>query len=292
MERKAWLEDRRKGIGGSDAPAVCGVSPWRTPLQVYMEKTGQAVEQPETEAMRWGTALEPLVRQRYADETGRTVVVPGKILVHPDHSWMLASVDGIAGDRVLEVKTARLPVGWGEPGTDEIPDHYAAQVQHYLMVTRLEVADVAVLIGGSDFRIYEVPADREVQDMILDRERVFWEMVQARTPPDPVSFADVKARFGAASKAARIQATPEVLAALEALKAIKAQAKEEDDLKARIMKHLGEADTLVDGDRVLATWKAGKPAVRFSATAFKEAHPDLYESFCVAGEAGRRFLIK
>lgn len=288
-----WLEERKKGIGGSDAPAVCGVSPWKSAYQVYLEKRGEAPSQEDNDSMFWGRTLEPVIRQRYADVTGRTVTIPKGVIRHPSIEWMLASLDGITDDeRVLEVKTARSAQEWGEPGTAEIPEVYLVQVQHYLSVTKLSLADVAVLIGGSDFRIYEVPADPELQRLIIEKEAAFWDMVQNAIPPEVVSYADIKQRFGKMSKAIKVQATPEVLAAIEGLKALKEVTKKEDELKALVMAYMEEADTLTDGEGILATWKAGKPAKRFDAKAFQEKHPELYAEFLKEGEASRRFLIK
>lgn len=290
--REDWLQKRVKGIGGSDAAAVCGLSPWKSPYQVWLEKRGEAQPSEDNEPMFWGRTLEPVIRQRYADVTGRTVTVPQDVLVHPNYDWMLASLDGLTDDRVVEIKTSRSPQGWGEPGTNEIPDVYMIQVQHYMTVTKLSMADVVALIGGSDFRIYEVPADSELQDLILDRESAFWEMVKAGTPPDPTTFADLKQRFGAASKAQTVQASPEVIAAVGWLKEIKKITSQEEDYKAMIMAHLKEADTLIDGDKVLATWRAQKGAKRFDSKAFQEAEPEIYKQFVKEGEPSRRLLIK
>jgi putative phage-type endonuclease len=181
------LAARRNGLGGSDSAAALGLSPWKTALELWAEKSGQITAPAEiSEPMRWGNLLEPVIRQEYAERTGRTVVVPPETLVHPTHKWMRANVDGIAEvARLFEAKTARTADGWGEPGSDEIPQPYLIQVQHYLHVTAFPVADVAVLIGGSDFRLYEVPADRELQDMIVDGEAEFWRRVESGEPPEP-----------------------------------------------------------------------------------------------------------
>jgi putative phage-type endonuclease len=297
MDKAQWLEERKKGIGGSDAGAVLGVSPWKTPLQVYLEKRGEAPGIEDNEYMKWGRNLEPLIRQEYANQTGREVIVPGEILHHPRYGWMLANLDGAVNGnspvkRVLEIKTARSADGWGEPGTDEIPDHYQAQVQHYMIVTGYPVADVAVLIGGSDFRLYEVPADPELHELMIEKEAAFWEQVQKGIEPDPVNAADIKAKFGRKSISEAVQASAEVAEAIDRLRQIKSLKKEEDELKAIIQGHMGFADTLVDNGKVLATWKAGKPPIRFDAAGFKAEYPDLYTQFAKPGEAARRFLIK
>lgn len=186
--REEWLAERRTGIGGSDAAAVLGLSPYRSRLALYLDKRGELQEEaPESDDMLWGRLLEPVVRQRYSDVTGRTVKMLSGLARHPRHPWMIGSLDGfVEGERVIyEGKTARRSDGWGEPGTDQVPEHYALQVQHYLAVTGYEAADIAVLIAGSSFRMYRIDADRELQDMLFEAEREFWEMVQRGEPPEP-----------------------------------------------------------------------------------------------------------
>jgi len=296
--RSDWLEARRAGIGGSDAAAVLGLSKWKTPLQVYQEKRGEVGEQEDNESMLWGRALEPVIRQQYAERTGRVVRVPEGIIRHPAHAFMLANLDGVTDDhRLLEVKTARSAQEWGEAGTDQIPQAYLIQVQHYISVTALSVADVAVLFGGSDFRLYEVPADNELQQMIIDGEAAFWQRVVEGAPPDPVSFADMQVRYGRSSREARVLASREVVGSIERLRALKIDIDQAETCveteKAAVMKALGEADTLVDdGGNVLCTWRAAKPAQRLDAKALQAARPDLYQQFLKTGEVSRRFLLK
>lgn len=295
--RAAWLEDRRKGIGGSDAAAVLGLSKYKTPLQVYQEKRGELDGTPDNESMLWGRVLEPVIRQQYAERTGRVVRVPDKILSHPRHAFMLANLDGFTDDgRVVEIKTARFGNDWGEPGTDQVPVPYLLQVQHYMAVTGLPVADVAVLIGGSDFRIYEIPADNELQEMMIDGEHDFWRRVLEGTPPEPVSCADMQALFGRKGTNKSIDASLEVMATIDRLKDIRREAKalaeEEEAAKAIVMKAMGEADTLQYMGKILATWKMAKTARRFNTTAFKDAHPELYAQFAMSGEQSRRFVLK
>lgn len=295
--RTTWLNERKKGIGGSDVAALFGLSPWKTPFALYQEKRGEAHDTPDNPAMGWGRALEPVIRQHYADVTGRAVHIVDKILFHPEHAFMLANVDGLSSDkRVIEIKTTRTAQGWGEVGTDEIPDPYLLQVQHYMAVTGFEVADVAVLIGGSDFRIYEIAADQELQAMMITVEAQFWQKVITACPPNAINVADMIAQFGKKSIDKKVEATEELLKAIAHLKKLKEEAKtlgeQEEIQKAIVMKAMGEADTLAFKNEVLATWKLSKPTHRFDNTAFKEKHPDLYEEFLKASEPMRRFLLK
>ena len=155
-------------IGGSDIAAIMGLSPWRTPYQVYQEKRGEAEGFTGNEATDWGIRLEPTIRQWYSDVTGRPVFRPEGILRHKQYDYMLANLDGYTEDRrVVEIKTARYGKGWGEPGTDAIPDYYALQVHHYMTITGYEVADVAVSIGGAPVYRLRTKDCREVMTPVL-----------------------------------------------------------------------------------------------------------------------------
>lgn len=296
--RPEWLEARRTGVGGSDIAAILGLSKWKTPLQVYQEKRGELVAQPENEAMRWGHYLEPVVRQAYADETGFDVRLPTELIRHKRHPFLIANIDGFTDEpRLFEAKTSRSADGWGEPGTDQIPQPYLLQVQHYLTVTGFQLADVAALIGGSDFRIYEVRADAELQGMLVDACAEFWKAVEAGEPPEPVSYADVIARWGHASRADLVMASDEVVQALNELQQLKTQREHldhaEEAWKTVVLKAMGECDTLVDAaGRTLCTWKASKGAQRIDAAGLRAAHPDIAAQFTRAGEPTRRFLVK
>ena len=95
MDRTAWLAARRTGIGGSDISAILGLSPWRSPVHVWLDKTGQAPDEPpaNAEAMYWGKTLEDVVAREYAQRTGRRVQRVNAILRHPQHEWMLGNID-------------------------------------------------------------------------------------------------------------------------------------------------------------------------------------------------------
>lgn len=295
-DRAAWLEARRQGLGGSDAAPALGLSKWTSPLVLYLDKIGE-LSSIESEPMRWGTAVEPIIRQRYADDNRQDIERP-PMLRHPKHQWMLGNVDGLIGkDKILEIKTARTSEGWGEPGSDEIPDEYMLQVQHYLCVTHRVVADIAVLIGGSDYRVYTVEADREIAEMLLDGEAAFWQMVQSRTPPEASSLDDAKRRWPKSVKGIGCKADTLVIDAISRLRGLKTEEDriktEMDACKLMAQSLMQEADTLVtEKGTPLATWKSTKPGKKFDIDTFKAAHPGLYYEFCKPTEPQRRFLLK
>lgn len=298
MDREQWLAERMTGIGGSDSAAACGMSRYKSRYALWLEKTGMVPGVSETEPMRWGNLLEPIVRQEYCNRTGNVVLTPNSILRHPQYPFILGNVDGIVEGqpRGYEGKTARSADGWGDEGTNEVPDEYAIQVQHYMLVTGLPVFDVAVLIGGSDFRMYEVEADPEFQDLILEQEIEFWQLVQNGIEPQADSSEDVRRRWPAST--ARSLVVPEnvvnwahMLAAVRAKKAVLEDA--EDRILASIQQHMADSESIsTPSGEVLATWKSARGRVNFDVERFKQDHPELHKQYLRQGEGSRRFLLK
>ena len=220
LTRAQWLELRRQGIGGSDVAAIIGISKWRTPLDIYNDKTEEGEpadgQEDDNPSMEWGRRLEPVIREKYADATGFWVSKPEAMFVNTDHPFMIADVDGICEDgRILECKTARSGKDWGEEGTGEIPQYYQTQVQHYMAVLGAPVCDVAVLIGGSDFRIYTVRRDQELIDLLINDEEEFWEKhVVPGIPPAPMSISEMAATYPV-SNGGEVEATTEIADALK-----------------------------------------------------------------------------
>ncbi len=157
VEREAFLAERMTGIGGSDAAAICGLDPYKTPLRVWAEKTGKIPAAEQNEAMWRGIMLEPVVIAMYRLTTGAPVK-QAPMLRHKAHEFMLAHLDGLipptaedAEPGVLEAKTAnsRMARLWDDPDADgdRIPQQYMVQVQHNMAVADLPYADVPVLIA-------------------------------------------------------------------------------------------------------------------------------------------------
>jgi putative phage-type endonuclease len=187
------LRLRRAGVTASDVAAILGLSPFAGPLDVYLAKTGQADERQDTEAMRWGRELEPLVLRRYASDRGVELEFPGTIH-HPDHPEILGTPDAVvAGERRgVEVKTtgSRSSHLWGEPGTENVPAHYLIQCAMYMAICDADAWDLAVLIGGQDYRVYTIERDLEIEALLVDAALRFWNYhVLAEVPPTVDSSA-------------------------------------------------------------------------------------------------------
>jgi putative phage-type endonuclease len=194
LSRDDWLALRRRGIGSSDAPAVVGVSPYRTPLEVWAEKVGLA-EPEENEAMRWGRLLEPVIAEEYSRAVGQQLWDPRAIYQHAEHAWMLATPDRLATPMapriVIEIKTRAM---WRQD--DDLPAHYRVQVQHQLAVLGLDRATVVILVGGQRLFWTDVERDDALIRDLTEQEREFWRRVELRDPPPPV--AEDRTRGGAA----------------------------------------------------------------------------------------------
>lgn len=299
MDNAKWLEERRKGVGGSDIAAIMGLSPWKTAYQVYREKRKEVESWEGNEATDWGKRMEPAIRQWYSDQTGRCVRLPDKIMYHSKHPFMLASLDGFTDDpRGIEIKSARSGRGWGEPGTNEIPDYYMLQVQHYMVVTGFPVFDVPVSIAGGSPELYEVPADPELQEMIIEAAAAFWKRVVDGNPPEPVSYSDAVQRYGLSAASGAVLAPAKAIDWVGAMKAVRDKKAEleavEEEIKGNLIITLGDkGDTLVDADgSTLITYKLGKGRTTFDAKALEREMPDIYRKYLKTGEPCRRFLLK
>lgn len=285
--------DRTTSLGGSDAAAALGLSPWKTAYQLWLEKKGQGELQVDSEPMYWGRALEDAVIRRFERDTQQTV---GDRQMRFENGFRSVTVDGVdLSGALVEAKTAYSTEGFGPDGSDEIPQHYMIQVQHNLDLTKLSICHMPVLFHGSEYRCFTIEADAELQALILEGESRFWNLVTTNTPPEPQSLDDVRHRYRQ-SEETPIQATDTIAMKASSLKVIKERMKsmevEHDALLAELMAYMKTADVLEFDGVKLATWKTGKGQTRFNAKAFQERHPDVYKEFLVTGEPIRRFLIK
>ena len=299
--RRQWLADRQKGVGGSDAAAAVGLSPWKTQYQLWLEKTQPVRDDEPTDPMLWGTLLEPVIRQRYCDVTGWSVINPNQMLVHPQHPFALANLDGVVEGcperpRLLEAKTARTADGWGDPGTSEVPEHYLLQVQHYMGVTGYEVTDIPVLIGGSDFRIYTVEADEELQRDLFDQEAEFWKYVIERRPPAPTNAEDIKQRWAKCINRDLKEATPEDVALWKQLGKVRAKLKdleaEKENIESALKLRIKDGGGLSHNGKPIVTWRSNKSSTVFDRARFEKDHPDLVNQYMAERPGARPFLFK
>ena len=152
MSREEWLKLRKNGIGGSDAGAVCGVNPYSSAIQVFVDKRSDDISDYDNEAMREGRDLEDYVAKRFTDETGKKVRKANYMYIDEDYPFMFADVDRlIVGENAaLECKTVNAYNAdkWAD---GKIPPHYKIQCYHYMSVLGLDCMYIAALVLGKEF---------------------------------------------------------------------------------------------------------------------------------------------
>lgn len=219
LSREEWLQLRRRGIGGSEAAAVCGVNPYRSAMSVYLDKIGEApAEEEASEKAYWGTTLEDIVATHYARVNDAKIRRVNYLLIDTERPYMIANIDREAsakGTRYgYEGKTTdgRNAAAWEN---DSVPVQYQYQVQHYMSITGFPFFDVACLIGGNRFVQRRVYRDPELIEQIREAETDFWLGVETRTPPAWDGSADaweVLKRLHPTAEAGKEIALPEELA--------------------------------------------------------------------------------
>ena len=295
-----WLEFRKQGIGGSDASVVCGINRYKSPVELWMEKTDQFQAQDAGEAAYWGSQLEALVRTEFTKRTGIEIRTVSQLLQSEEHPFMLANLDGICevldvGTCIFEAKTASAyRAGEWE---DTIPDEYMCQIQHYMGVTGYKGAFIAVLIGGNTFRWKFVERDEELISMLIELEADFWNHVQNCTPPSldgsDASVRFLNERFPNSKPKSQIT-LPDTAADLlvqydEACKQLEVVTEQKQKAENLLKEMLGENEIGTSGDRVIS-WKSVSQE-RLDSRTLKAEHPDLCKRY-TNKTSYRRFTIK
>jgi putative phage-type endonuclease len=263
--------DRNLGIGGSDMPVILGLSQYKTPYQLYLEKIGEAqpVEE-ETQYQYWGNQLEGLLRDEFA-KRNNVLVTTLDTVVHPEYAFLRGNLDGFIPEQnaVLEIKSSSqfMSTVWGVSGTDEIPMQYLVQVAFYCMLTNADCAHVAVLIGGNDYREYKYTRDLALEETILKAAKRFWNCVVTKTPPAPINQVDLRLMYPKHDPEKTVTISEAIKEELTILASTKMKIKEfseiEDKHRFNIMQYMKDAECLADTDgNALATWKANKRGSR------------------------------
>lgn len=328
--REDWLKQRKSGIGGSDVAAVLGLSAFRTPTDVYLDKIGEAEPQQATDSMHFGQLLEDVVAKEFERRTGMKVQRVNTMLrenfLHRladkldrwselTSGWALANIDRaiinpqiaktvrvtkpeskwsnkglmLTTDTILECKTANAFAAseWGESQEEEIrlgtvltehkiPVHYETQVQWYMGITGAKTCYVAVLIGGSDFRIYKVDRDEDVIQSLVEGCAKFWlHNVMARRPPEATVVQDV-IKVHPVDDGSMVEADNTVATDIGELRTLTERIsdlkKQSEVIKTRIADALGDRTGFLIGGAKAVTFKE-KTTTRLDTAALKRDFP-------------------
>lgn len=303
VDSPEWHEARRSSLGASEVAAVLGLSPWQTPLSVYMAKMGVRNEIPENLAY-FGRALEPVIAQWITDtrpEVG--VLADGYSARSKKWPWLTVSPDRVAlaglhdtsreFDYIpVELKTSS---AFGRDKWSEgVPLFYQAQVQAQIAVLDAPYGWLAVLHGGNEPELYRVERDDDfIDNHLIPKTKAFWEdHVLAQVPPEPTTSEEA-VKLWPGTDGVTVEGGPELLELWESYGLMQAEAVEVnerlDAIKLELQKAMKDAVALTHDGHELFTWKPRKGSARFDAAALKTAHPDIHAQYMRQGEPTRVF---
>ncbi len=326
LSREDWLSYRRQGIGGSDAAAVLGISPFRTGVDLYYDKLGQYAEDTEANwvAMEMGNLLEDLVARIFAKKTGLHIYRCRKMFQHPEHSWMLADLDFLVelsdgATAILECKTTNYNARdkWEYDGKPIVPVYYEAQGRHYMAVMDIGRVYFCCLYGNNEDEVIirNIDRDEKYEAELIALEEDFWlNHVQKKTPPPYIEddgeliVASLRRWLGPSYKDAApmelTQGQSENVRRYCELRDEKAflaaevrkSEKEMERLKALILADMGGNCSAIyqdEGGSYTVTFNPSykEGILKDNLLRLKDAHPDIYAEYVTTSES-RRFNVK
>ena len=294
-----WLANRAKGIGGSDIGALLGIDKYKSPYDIWLDKTGQGVPFTGNQYTRAGKKLEKIVVEYFVEDTGAKIV-------QGDNEIVMSSLEGYpfalgTCDRifklenetgVLECKTTQLQI---DP--DDLPQSWFCQAQWYMGVFNLPFGEIAWLERGVNFGHVRVDFNEQFFKHCLNVASKFWtDNVLANVAPPAINSADVEKLYSQSDPNKTIEASEEVFDAFGELKLVREIIKKNEQTEAEIIEQmklvLKDAEQIKYFGNTLVSWKTSKDTNSFDLESFKKAEPAMYEKFLKIKPGARRFLIK
>jgi len=309
LPREDWLAVRKQGIGSSDAAAAVGLNPYKSQLELWLEKTGRDSSLPkidpqdEESPAYWGNILEPIVATHYTRRSGHRVRRVNAVLQHPDPKlpWMLANIDreviGASDVQILECKTAG--INGAHLWKEGVPEYVQLQVMHQLAVTGKQAADVAVLLGGQHLEIHRIERDESLIARLVDLERLFWDYVVSDTPPPADGSASAEQALrclypqdsGQSVDFSQDMRLCTTFTALQKVReSIAQQEKLEAQLKQTLQQAMGDASRATFASGCI-TWKKAKDSMALDIPRLLNEKPYLQVRYSTIKTGSRRFLL-
>lgn len=255
--------NRVNGLGASDSPILMGYSTFKTPYELYLEKTGIVqLDSHVSEQQYWGNVLEKTILEHFEKYNMVSLIYP-ETIYHEEYPFIFANLDGYEpeSNMVVEAKNSNsfMRSEWDEG----IPMPYMIQIAKQVAVSGAKGGYCCVLIGGCEYRQFEYERDIELEEMIIEADIEFWDCVQNGIEPELLTINDATRKYLEAKRGKKIVAPLELEEHVNILRntkrSITEMTKLQDKSKLAVMTYMGEADTLVDIDnRTIATWKNTK----------------------------------
>ena len=281
-----WLQLRKRGIGGSEAGVIMGVSKFATPYTLFMDKVGRALPKEENMAMKIGTNLEQLVADEFSRRNDKRVNKRHYMTLNTKYPWAIANIDRkiTCEDAILECKTTSSMPTMRDFRKGSYPDTWYCQVQHYMAVGNFKKAYIACIVTafGGEYLQWEVDRDDDFIGVMMNMEHEFWERVQMDNPP-PVSGSDdeyniIKTLYPASDKTPAFLDSKDLQDDLKAYndygEQIKLYKGMQDACKERLCLAMGTSDTGYVGSKKVCTWKE-QSRKTFDFKKFTEDYPNF-----------------
>ena len=309
LPREDWLAVRKQGIGSSDAAAAVGLNPYKSQLELWLEKTGRDSSLPkldhndEESPAYWGNILEPIVATHYTKRSGHRVRRINAVLQHPDPKlpWMLANIDreviGADDVQILECKTAG--INGARLWKEGVPEYVQLQVMHQLAVTGKQTADVAVLLGGQHLEIHRIERDESMIARLIDLERLFWDYVVGDTPPPADGTASAEAALRCLypednGQTLDFSQHTELASTYLELKSVRQSIAQQETREAQLKQVLQQAmgaATRVEFTEGYISWRKSKDSTMLDVEQMLKDKPYLQARYPKIKTGSRRFLI-
>lgn len=300
MLSKEQLANRASGLGGSDMAAVLGQSPYRTCLQVFLEKTGELApddlsDNPKVQA---GNFFEESIAKLYAWQNSTILTPFTETVYHPDYVFLLANPDYRDSEGgIIEIKNMDVDVAYsyGWPSNFKAPVHYMIQLMYYCILTDAPYGKLVCHITGARFEVTHYERDTQVERWLINNAVDFWERhVMTRTAPPASTLKDIQFLFPVSenkSVVGRQDINMLLKEYADLTQSISQAQKRKDEIQLSVSGYMGEHDTLLSPtEEVLATWRTHERS-SFNTTAFKKDHPTLYADYCINKNC-RPFVVK
>jgi len=299
---KEWVHARQHYLGGSEVAAALGESPWTTPFQLWLVKTGRTEPIMSTPVMELGHLLEPMIAEKFTQTTGLKLRNISDAYQHPEHSFLRGNIDRqiLSSDKhdgpgVLEIKSTTSYRLKNEAGL--YPEEWDYQIQHYLMLTSYKYAYLAIF--ERDTGIFHVPIFIKRDETFIQEntERIiqWWTLhIQKDIAPEPVNNEDLLILYPDATDGKVVEASSEDQSYYEELVNVRQKINslefEKELLEAFLKNSIGESERLVAGGRDLITWK-NQTTNRLDTKSLKSRYPALCKKF-IKQTKTRRFVVK
>jgi putative phage-type endonuclease len=292
-------ERRKHSIGGSDSPVICGISPFMTPRDLWLEKKGLLPERPETPAMKRGTRMESVAAEMFMEKTGIELVTVDQQLIHPDLPWWSGHVDRTTtdGETVAEIKVP----GWRQFSKirrEGMSDYIQVQNQHYMLYPKFK-RGIYIIMSLEEWDVlwFEQEPDAELQGAIVEADSLFWEMLQRDVEPPEVSSPVIDLPPIGNSEILRIS-SPEWYKAISELQEAQEILEEAEALKeaakAEILRQMANHEVAEsEGFRAYNKLQNGRTSI--DTKRLKKEMPDIYSKYAKTGvpfKSFRTFFLK